>query len=143
MTARDLDRAILIATLSHNGQVDKAGEPYILHPIRVMMRMTTHEEKIVAILHDVIEDTALSLPSLSHEGFGNEILDAIDTLTHRDGENYEEYIRRIKNGPDLARRVKLADLADNSNRSRIPFPSERDIRRWMKYEKAYQTLTED
>lgn len=139
-TAQMLEVAIRLATNAHGGQFDKAGQPYILHPLRVMLSMMTIEEKIVAVLHDVVEDTDVTLENLKMF-FPDEIVDAIETLTHREGENYHDYIMRISQGSSLARRVKMADLRDNMNRDRIPFPSERDLRRWAKYETAYKVLT--
>lgn len=136
-----LDTAICLATLAHSGQKDKAGQPYILHPIRVMFSMFSLEEKIVAMLHDVVEDTSVTLVDLARH-FPLIIVDAVESLTHRDGEKYEEYIERVKQN-SLATRVKLGDLKDNMNKDRIPFPSERDVRRWEKYERAYTYLTEN
>lgn len=136
-----LGKAIAIATLAHDGQLDKAGQPYILHPIRVMMSMFTLEEKIVGITHDVPEDTTVSLDDLSRI-FPTNIIVALDALTHREGESYEDYILRVKTN-SLATRVKLADLRDNMNKDRIPYPSDRDRKRWEKYERAYKVLTED
>jgi (p)ppGpp synthase/HD superfamily hydrolase len=142
MGPKHLDNAIIIAVTAHGSQFDKAGEPYVLHPIRVMLRMTTHEERIVGILHDVIEDSPdYTLDDMRTMGFSRAVVEALDALTHRDGENYDAYVQRIKVSSDLARRVKLADLSDNLNKNRIPFPSERDVRRWEKYECAYKELT--
>lgn len=135
-----LGKAITLAILAHYGQLDKAGQPYILHPIRVMMSLFTVEEKIVGILHDVAEDTNVTLDDLSRI-FPTNIIVAVDALTHRLNESYEDYIIRIRDTSKLAVRVKLADLRDNMNKDRIPFPSERDVRRWQKYERAYAVLT--
>ena len=140
VSVSDLDRAIVFATVAHAGQLDKAGQPYILHPLRVMFSMFTLEEKIVGVLHDVVEDTTLTLDLLSRN-FPTEIVIAVDALTHRDGEIYEDYIVRIKSSSSLAVRVKLADLKDNMNKDRIPYPSERDTKRWEKYQRAYDELT--
>lgn len=140
VTPTDLGTAIELATNAHAGQFDKAGQPYILHPLRVMFSMFTIEEKIVGVLHDTVEDTHVTLEKIAVL-FPKNIVDAIDALTHRDGENYEAYILRIKRSSSLAVRVKLADLRDNMNKDRIPFPSERDVRRWQKYERAYSVLT--
>lgn len=143
MTPDDLGRAITIATLAHDlaeNNKDKAGQPYILHPLRVMFSMFTLDEKIVAVLHDVAEDTAVTLSDLEQQ-FSAHIIEALQRLTHIPGESYEEYILHIKRGPSLAVRVKLADLRDNMNKDRIPFPSERDRKRWEKYERAYEVLT--
>lgn len=87
-----LDKAILIAAKAHEGQVDKGGQPYILHPLRVMFSRKTEIEKICAVLHDVIEDTDISLDYLRDQEFSEEILSALDALTRRDGETYDKYI---------------------------------------------------
>lgn len=140
-TVEMLDKAIQVAVNAHAGQMDKAGQPYILHPMRVMMSLFTLEEKIVGILHDVVEDTTVTMHDLVVVyKFPSTILYAVEALTHRDGESYTDYILRVKKCP-LAVRVKLADLKDNMNKDRIPFPSERDVKRWEKYERAYAVLT--
>jgi len=134
-----LTRAIVLAAQHHEGQTDKGGNPYILHPLRLMLQASTDEERIVALLHDVVEDTALTLDDLRCEGFSKQIVEAIDRLTRRPGESYDQFIERIK-GNDLARRVKILDLEDNSDLSRIPNPSEVDKRRLEKYRKALSVL---
>jgi (p)ppGpp synthase/HD superfamily hydrolase len=134
-----LTRAIVLAAQHHDGQTDKGGHPYILHPLRLMLQASTDEERIVALLHDVVEDTALTLDDLRCEGFSKQIVEAIDRLTRRPGESYDQFIERIK-GNDLARRVKILDLEDNSDLSRIPNPSEVDKRRLEKYRKALSVL---
>lgn len=108
-----LTMAIDIAVKAHRGQVDKNKEPYILHPLAVMGMMDTHEEKIVAVLHDVIEDTNVTIMDLTFKGFGGNIMSAIEAITKRDTETYFEYIHRVKKNP-LATKVKLADLKHNS-----------------------------
>ena len=110
-----IEDAILIAVKAHFGQVDKQGVPYILHPLRVMFAMTTDMERIVAVLHDVVEDTPLTLGFLQDCGFSPEVLGAVDALTRRDGEVYTDFTLRAKANP-LARRVKIADINDNLNR---------------------------
>lgn len=134
-----LSKAINIATDAHNGQVDKAGEPYILHPLRVMLSMSDNESRIVAVLHDTVEDTWVTLDLLQHEGFNQDIIDAIDCLTRRKDENYMDFIKRCKGNP-IARMVKLADLNDNSNIKRISNPTEKDYARVKKYKEAINTL---
>jgi len=131
-----LTRAIEIAVEAHRGQVDKCKEPYILHPLAVMTAMDTHAEKIVAVLHDVIEDTDHSLLDLSLEGFSENIIDAIDAITKRDNETYFEYINRVKENP-LATKVKLADLKHNSLLERQFEKSGGLIERYLK---AYRIL---
>src|SRR3954466_10141002 len=135
-----LERAIEIAACAHSGQTDKAGEAYILHPLRVMFHVTTNDERIVAALHDVVEDCPeWPLSRLREEGFSAEILAAVDALTKRDGEDYEAFVRRAGANP-LARRVKIADVTDNSNMTRIADPSQRDNERLKKYRRAMEIL---
>lgn len=117
----DLSRAIEIAAKAHRGQVDKAGEPYIRHVINVIVACNTDEEEIVAALHDVVEDTAVTLEDLQAEGFSNSVLEAVEAITRQPGERYFDYIRRLKQNP-LAREVKFHDLLDNLSRlgPRVP-----------------------
>ncbi|MDZ5603915.1 GTP pyrophosphokinase [Pseudomonas sp. RP23018S] len=130
-----LEKAIVIAAIAHDGQVDKGGSAYILHPLRVMKRMSTAEERIVAVLHDVIEDTSLSLSDLARAGFNLKILAALLALSRRAGEPYEDFVVRLGSDP-LARAVKLADLADNSDLTRIPEPGPADWQRLTRYRQA-------
>ncbi len=134
-----LERAIAIAARAHTGQVDKGGAPYILHPLRVMLRVSEPRERLVAVLHDVIEDSPVTLEQLRGEGFTEEVLQALAALTKVEGEDYPGFIRRVAQNP-LARRVKRADLAENSDLSRIPAPSEEDRRRLEKYRQAIEYL---
>lgn len=130
-----LDEAIILATQAHADQVDKGGAPYILHPLRVMMAMTTEQERIVAVLHDVVEDSDYALSDLA-AAFGWDVYDAVDALTRRDGETYEAFIKRCAQNP-IARRVKLADLADNMDLSRLGRePTPDDQRRFDRYNNA-------
>jgi (p)ppGpp synthase/HD superfamily hydrolase len=112
--ASQLERAIALAVEAHLGHQSGAGRPYILHPLRVMARMESDTERVVAILHDTVENEGdrVSFARLRQEGYSEEIVQAIDCLTRRDGEPYADMIERIAPNP-LARRVKLADLADN------------------------------
>ena len=134
-----LDKAILIATKSHQGQIDKAGQPYILHPLRVMFSRKNETERICAMLHDVIEDTDITLDYLRSEGFSEEILIALDALTRRDSETYDEFIDRIINN-NIASHVKLADLCDNMDILRIKNPTKKDYERIEKYRKAAERI---
>lgn len=134
-----LETAIMIATKAHAGQLDKGGQPYILHPLSVMMRVDRIEEKIVALLHDVIEDSDVTMDQLKGYGFSAEIVTAVDALTHQPEESYENYIERIAKNR-LATTVKLADLKENMNLSRIPNPTKRDQQRLLRYQNAYQRL---
>ena len=136
-----LEKAILIATTAHSGQLDKAGEPYILHPLRVMLSLNTYNEKIVGVLHDVIEDTDITIEYLKTNGFKDqlEILAALESLSRKGKESYEDFILRIKLNP-LGTTVKLADLKDNMNLSRIKEPTEKDFLRTKKYKHALKIL---
>ncbi|PKA68591.1 MULTISPECIES: HD domain-containing protein [Pseudomonas] len=134
-----LERAIAIAATAHAGQVDKGGAPYILHPLKVMLRMTSLEERIVAVLHDVVEDCAISLDDLRKEGFSEEVLTAIASVTKVPGESYEEFVERAAQNP-IGRVVKLADLEENSDLSRIASPSWEDLERIEKYRRAIGRL---
>jgi len=134
-----LERAIEIAAKAHAGQVDKAGQPYVLHPLRMMLAVSTLEARMVAVLHDVVEDTDVTLEQLQAEGFPASVLEAVEALTKRDGEDYEGFIRRVAPNP-VAREVKLADLRDNSDLSRIAEPTERDRARIEKYRRAIEYL---
>jgi (p)ppGpp synthase/HD superfamily hydrolase len=135
-----LERAIEIAARAHAGRVDKAGAPYLLHPLRVMLRLDDPEARIAAVLHDVVEDSTWTIEQLRAEGFTPEVLAAVDALTHRHGEPYLEYVRRAGQHA-LARRVKLADLDDNLDLSRIATPTDRDLARLEKYHQARALLT--
>jgi (p)ppGpp synthase/HD superfamily hydrolase len=130
-----LARAIAIAEEQHAGQVDKAGAPYIQHPKRVMMAMQNDAERIVAILHDVIEDGDITFAQLADEGFPDFIVDALDSVTRRTGETYDEFVARAAANP-IGRRVKYADLKDNADLSRIPAPTAADVARTEKYRRA-------
>jgi hypothetical protein len=139
-----IEKALQIAARAHEGQVDKHGQPYVLHPLRVMSAVEDGEARIVAILHDVIEDTSVTADDLRREGFGEPILEALDRLTRRKDEPYAEYVIRCK-GHEIARRVKLADLDDNSRPSRTilrPDRIEPDVERVRKYLLAYKFLTD-
>lgn len=130
-----LNKAIEIANRAHTGQVDKAGSPYILHPLRVMLSRENDLERICAVLHDVIEDSDITLDDLRNEGFSQEVIAVLDCLTKRDGENYDEFISRILKN-ETACHIKLADLYDNMNLDRIENPTEKDKARIKKYQKA-------
>ncbi len=136
-----LERAIALAAQAHEGQVDKAGAPYILHPLRMMLSVDTPEARVAAVLHDVVEDTPVSLEELRAEGFSEAVIGAVEALTKRPEEedDYDAFIRRVAPNP-LARQVKLADLRDNCDVSRIAQPSEKDWRRIEKYKRAIQYL---
>jgi hypothetical protein len=127
-----LERAIVIAVEAHAGQQDKAGNPYILHPLRVMQRVTTEEERIAAILHDVVEDTTVTMDDLRNDGFSQPVLTAVAALTKLPGESRMQAAARAVADP-IARVVKLADNAENMDMSRIPNPTEKDHARLKEY----------
>ena len=134
-----LERAIVIAAEAHAGMVDKAGQPYILHPLRVMLRLSTLDERVVGVLHDVLEDTKVTRGELRAAGFGEPVIEALDSVTKREGEDYDAFVRRAAGNP-VGRRVKLADLVDNSDRDRLPNPTSEDEARFAKYERAMEMI---
>jgi (p)ppGpp synthase/HD superfamily hydrolase len=134
-----LEDAILLAAEAHRGQSEKAGNPYILHPLRVMFRLESENDRIVGVLHDVIEDTRFTLIDLRAMGYPEPLLQALDCLTRRETETYEEFITRVRTNP-LASRVKLADLEDNMDVRRLPALSEKDAERLRKYLNAWTLL---
>ena len=136
-----LERAIEIAAQAHCGQLDKAGNDYIGHPLRVMAMGQTMEEKILGVLHDVVEDSAWTFEQLAAEGFSTRIIEALRCLTKLSPtEPYDKFIARIKHNP-LAVAVKLNDLTDNMDIRRLPYLSDKDVKRLKKYLKAYKQLT--
>lgn len=137
--SQTLERAIAIAAAAHEGQVDKGGAPYILHPLKVMMRVNTLEERIVAVLHDVVEDCGISFDDLRKEGFSEAVLTAIESVTKVSGESYEAFVERAAQNP-IGWVVKLADLEENSDLSRIAQPSWEDLERIEKYRRAMGVL---
>lgn len=134
-----LERAIAIAAEAHAGQVDKGGAPYILHPLRVMLAVSEPDERIVAVLHDVVEDSDWTFEGLAQAGFSATVIKALKALTKVEGEAYEAFIQRAK-ANRIARRVKLADIADNSDLSRIAQPTTEDHWRIEKYRRAAAAL---
>ena len=137
----NIENAIDLALRSHKGQKDKAGAPYILHPLRVMLSMKTDSERQVAVLHDVIEDGEITPKILRSEGFSEEVCSAVVILTKKPGEDYYEYLNRVDENP-IARKVKMADLNDNMNLDRIKEPTQKDRERMEKYRKAMEFLKE-
>lgn len=139
-----LEDAIILAAHAHRGQAypSPEGEPYILHPLRVMLQLEAASERIVAVLHDIVEDTPYTLASLREAGYRDDILDAIDHLTHRENETYAAYIERVAQN-SIARRVKLADLSENlANNLRLNAlsPNAEISERITRYERARQRL---
>ena len=150
-----IERAIAIAAQAHAGQTDKAGAPYIFHPLRVMLSVQQPSDQIAAVLHDLIEDTDWTFDRLREEGFPEEIVEAVSCLTKLPEEEdapddtpeakearYRRFILRARKNP-IARRVKEADLRDNMDLSRIEHPGERDYQRIEKYRKAIEYLNSD
>ena len=131
--------ALQIAQKAHAGQVDKAGKDYILHPMTVASYMDTDTEKTIAYLHDVLEDTDVTVDAL-RKIFPNEIVDTLITLTHRKDESYFEYIQRVSTSK-LAKKVKVADLLHNLDITRIKEPTKQDYERLEKYKKSILYLT--
>jgi len=135
----NLTKAIMLAAQYHEGQTDKGGNPYVFHPLRLMLKAYGETEQIVAALHDTIEDTELTLPLLREAGFSETIIEAVDALSRRKKESYEDFILRIKDNP-LARRVKVYDLQDNMDLTRINKRTEKDKERLKKYSRALDVL---
>lgn len=135
-----LNKAIEIATKAHERQVDKGGQPYIGHPLRVMAMGATEDEKIVGVLHDVVEDSDWTFERLATEGFSSAVIDALRCVTKlSESEPYDKFIQRVKANP-LAVKVKLNDLTDNMDIRRLAYISEKDVKRLRKYLKAYKQL---
>lgn len=134
-----LEKAIEIAAKAHAGQTDKGGEPYILHPLRVMLRVNNNLERMAAVLHDVVEDSDITFENLVQEGFPTEVIEAVAALTKLPGETRLQAAERAARNP-IARAVKLADNAENMDISRIPNPTEKDIARLHEYEAVRKIL---
>jgi (p)ppGpp synthase/HD superfamily hydrolase len=136
-----LEKAVTVALEAHEGVLDKSDKPYILHPLHLMMQMETEEAQITAVLHDVVEDSHITLEDLAELGFPATVLDALALLTHdRESLAYQDYIEGI-NGNALARQIKLADLEHNMDSRRLPIPlTERDWERLQQYRLAWETL---
>jgi len=133
------EKAYEVAKRAHLGQVDKAGEDYIKHPQKVASFVKSDEEKAVAYLHDVIEDTELTLEDLHEYEFSKEVIEAVDIITKKKGEDYQSYLNSVKKNK-LARAVKLADLRHNLDLTRLTKVTEKDIERKEKYQKAIDFL---
>lgn len=138
-----LEDALSLATEAHRGQVYPSPdpEPFILHPLRVMLGVTSRVAQVVAVLHDVLEDTPVTLSALEERGFVRPVLDALDCLRHRPGEAYEDYIHRVAADP-IAREVKLSDLRDNLANNRALPPTQGNLARIARYERAQRTLSQ-
>ena len=137
----NLNKALSIAALAHEGQVDKSGVSYILHPLRVMMEMHNEEEQIVAILHDVVEDTDVTLNDLKSEGFSDILIDAVDAISRRKDESVREYFDRVINNI-LARKVKIRDIEDNLRITRLLSVTKKELNNISMYHKYWKKLKE-
>ena len=142
MNSPSLEDAIILATDAHRGQKDRNDEPYIMHPLRVAAQLWGYDERVVAVLHDVIEDTAVTLADLLDAGYPPHIVEAVDAISKRKDvdEPYSQYIQRVKKNA-LATKVKLADLRDNANLDRLPKVLASDLKRLDRYNRALQYLT--
>ncbi|MBF0145440.1 MAG: bifunctional (p)ppGpp synthetase/guanosine-3',5'-bis(diphosphate) 3'-pyrophosphohydrolase [Magnetococcales bacterium] len=137
-----LEKALALAARYHEGQVDRSGQPYILHPLRLMMQLDDPSHQMIALLHDVVEDTPITLKDLEREGFSESVLSVVDLLTHRAEDSYEDYIARLKPNR-VARKIKLLDLIDNMDVRRLDHvPDERDWARMQRYQRAWATLND-
>lgn len=139
MKAATLEKAIAIALEAHAGQVDKAGQPYILHPLRCMMATQTEAQRVAAVLHDVVEDTDWTLEALAAEGFPPKVIDTVDRLSRRQGETYDAFISRVMGSEDAVA-VKIADIEDNLDVLRLLVVTEKDGARLNKYLIAWRKL---
>ena len=135
----DLCRAIAIAAIAHDGQLDKGKCDYICHPIHVMNRMRTKEEKIVAVLHDVVEDSDITIDDLKDCGVSESVIAALEILTRKDGEAYSEYIERVRYF-SLSKAVKIADLEHNMDIRRLFKIKTNDTKRLARYQDAWALL---
>lgn len=134
-------KALKLCFEAHKAQLDKSGMPYVFHPFHLAEQMKDETTTVVALLHDVIEDTDYTFNDLIAMGFDGAIIDAIELMTHEEGVPYMDYVEKIKSNP-IAREVKLADLRHNSDLSRLDAPTEKDIMRVEKYRKAIVLLEE-
>jgi (p)ppGpp synthase/HD superfamily hydrolase len=134
-----IEKALQIALNAHAGQSDKAGKPYIMHPLRMMLQMQTDDERITALLHDVIEDSQITDKDLTNAGIPSHIIATVKVLTRSEQEDYDAFIERVLTNK-LAVKVKIADIEDNLNVLRMDTLHEKDFVRIAKYHKAWQRL---
>ena len=137
-----LEDAIILATKAHSGQVDKAGQVYILHLLRVMFAVEGETPRMVAMLHDVVEDSEYSFDDLREMGYSDEVLSALDCLTRQKQETYMEFVQRAKTNP-IARQVKIADIEDNMDVRRLTEITDKDVERLHRYRQAWEYLKSD
>lgn len=135
-------KAMALAYEAHHGQTDRSGVPYIFHPARVAEHFTNEAVACTAWLHDVVEDTDLTIQDIRLAGFGTVICDALRLLTHDKSVPYMDYVRAIAENP-IAKAVKMADLQDNMDTSRLPEVDEAALKRLEKYREAYRILSEN
>ncbi len=134
-------KALKLCFEAHKEQTDKSGMPYVFHPFHLAEQMTDEATTVVALLHDVVEDTELTFEDLEKQGFGEEIIAVLKLLTHNDDTPYMDYVAKIKTNK-IATKVKLADLRHNSDLSRLDTVDEKALKRKEKYEKAIKILEE-
>lgn len=134
-----IDMGLEWALKAYSGKVDKGGKPYILHPLRLMSRLDDPISQLVALLHDVIEDSPITGDDLRAAGFPESVVGTVEVLTRRSGETYEDFIDRIRTNP-LARKVKLLDIEDNLNLLRLSAVTDKDLKRVAKYHRAWKRL---
>jgi (p)ppGpp synthase/HD superfamily hydrolase len=134
-------KALKLAFEAHKDQLDKSEMPYVFHPFHLAEQMETEDEIVVALLHDVVEDTKYTLDDIRAMGFSEKVIEALTLLTHDDAEPYLEYVARLRDNA-LARKVKLADLRHNSDLTRLDVIDERALMRVRKYAEAIRVLTE-
>lgn len=135
----NVKKAALIALKAHGYMLDKGGMPYIFHPFFVAEKMTDEDSAVTALLHDVLEDTEITAENIAREGFSEKVIDALKAITKADGEDYFDYIDRVKQN-ETAKAVKLCDLEHNCDISRIESPTDRDFKRIEKYKRAIKIL---
>ena len=134
-------KALQISFYAHKNQVDKSNLPYVYHPFHVAEQMKDETSTIVALLHDVVEDTNMTLEDIEKQGFSKEVIDALKCMTHEDNIDYEEYIKNIAMNP-IAIKVKLADIEHNMDTNRLNAITDKDLERVKKYKKCYKYLIE-
>lgn len=143
MSLANIDDALELVAANFRGVTDKDGEPYVMHCLRVMMGVDSDDARLVALMHDLVEDTPVTIEDLRQRGFSDAVLDALDLVTHKDEDSYADYVVRLKANP-IAREVKLSDLRDNAGLTRVLYREElrdRDTKRIQRYVLSYQFLT--
>ncbi len=134
-------KALKLSFMAHKNQVDKSGMPYVYHPFHLAEQMETEDTVIVALLHDVVEDTDYTLEDIRGMGFPEQVIEALALMTHDKSVPYMDYVAKIKNNP-IAKAVKLADLKHNSDLSRLDIVDEKSVKRIEKYKQATKMLNE-